>query len=51
MNHCAGRNVLQRQSVANKNVSLANVNELAEKIVGKKVPVFHFKIPSDSAVA
>ena len=27
---------------ADKNVGLANVNELAEKIVGKKVPIFHF---------
>jgi hypothetical protein len=30
---------------ADKNVGLANFDKLAEKIVGKKVPIFHFKIP------
>jgi hypothetical protein len=36
---------------AHKDIGLADINELAEKIVGKKVSIFHFKIPSDSGVA
>jgi hypothetical protein len=32
---------------AHEDIDLANIYELAEEIVGKKVPVFHFKIPCD----
>jgi hypothetical protein len=32
---------------AHEDIGLANIDELAEKIVGEKVSVFHFKIPFD----
>jgi hypothetical protein len=35
--------VMSRQ--AHEDIGLANIDELAEKIIGKKVPVFHFNIP------
>ena len=28
-----------------KDIYLANIDELAEKIIGKKIPVFQFRIP------
>ncbi len=30
---------------ADKDIDLANIDELAEKIIGKKISVFHFRIP------
>jgi len=32
---------------ADKDINLANIDELAEKIIGKKISVFQFRIPCD----
>src|ERR1035437_1744881 len=32
---------------AHKDIYLANIDKLAEKIIRKKIPVFHFRIPCD----
>ena len=33
---------------ADKDIHLANIDELAEKIIGKEILVVHFRIPCDS---